>query len=241
MVLRALITILVILILTSFYSCIIKEDGQEEKIKWEEIFLFDFFINGTGYDYRATSELDDVGDYEFGQYGAHNLFDSHSSTCWAEGASGDGIGEYIFIGIDEKMKQICIVNGYAKAKETFIKNNRVKKLKVSLYIGINKPGYVTELAIIYDAAKYKKDKIIRLKDKKEVQHFEFPFDWEKIIQFKESSRKSFIKEHKKELKESDIKESELTIQYILKLEIVDVYKGSKYDDTCISDIWFIYE
>ena len=24
------------------------------------------------------------------------------------------------------------------------------------------------------------------------------------------------------------------------LEIVDVYKGSKYKDTCISDIWFSY-
>ena len=24
------------------------------------------------------------------------------------------------------------------------------------------------------------------------------------------------------------------------LEIVDVYKGSKYEDTCISDTWFLY-
>ncbi len=50
----------------------------------------------------------------------------------------------------------------------------------------------------------------------------------------------FLENHAKELEDLGIKEDELNVQYIMLLEIVDVYKGSKYKDTCISDIWFSY-
>lgn len=203
--------------------------------EWQELSIHDAV-----HLHLASSELDDPGAYEFGRYGAHNLFDHDSTTCWAEGVSGDGIGELLYIGFEENLDTIFIVNGYSKTKNLFYKNNRVKKIKFSIFVGINKPGYVSEICVFYDAIKFKQDTIIQLEDTMAPQEIAFPFNWEELNQFKKSSLQMFVKDHTKELEDSGIKEDELNVQYIMLLEIVDVYKGSKYEDTCISDIWFSY-
>jgi len=204
-------------------------------------------IHGSIHLRLASSELDDPGPYKFGRYGTQNLFDYDSSTCWAEGVPGNGIGESLYVGFEENIQSIFIVNGYAKTKNIFYRNNRVKKIKISILVGINKPGYVSDLYVLYDATKFKHDTIIQLEDTMAPQEIEFPFDCEELKQFKESSLQSFVKSHAKELEDYTkkledlgIKEGELNVQYIMLLEIVDVYKGSKYEDTCISDIWFLY-
>lgn len=204
-------------------------------VEWQELSIHDAV-----HLHLASSELDDPGAYEFGRYGAHNLFDHDSTTCWAEGVSGDGIGELLYIGFEENIQSIVIVNGYSKTKNLFYKNNRVKEIKFSIFVGINKPGYVSEICVFYDAIKFKQDTIIQLEDTMAPQEIAFPFNWEELNQFKKSSLQMFVKDHTKELEDLGIEEGELNVQYIMLLEIVDVYKGSKYEDTCISDIWFSY-
>jgi len=102
-------------------------------------------------------------------------------------------GESLYVGFEENIQSIFIVNGYAKTKNIFYKNNRVKKIKISILVGINKPGYVSDLYVLYDATKFKHDTIIQLEDTMAPQEIEFPFDCEELNQFKKSSLQSFVK------------------------------------------------
>ncbi len=150
------------------------------------------------------------------------------------------LDDSLYIGFEENLETIFIVNGYSKTKNIFYKNNRVKEIKFSIFIGINKPGYASEIYVFYDAIKFERDTIIQLEDTMVLQEIAFQFNWEEVNQFKKSSLQMFVENHAKELEDSGIEEGELNVQYIMVLEIVDVYKSSKYENTCISDIWFLY-
>lgn len=65
-------------------------------------------------------------------YGAVNLFDASTGTAWVEGASGNGIGEWITIEFEtlRRVKSIHVQNGYQKSVDIFAKNNRVRQLRV---------------------------------------------------------------------------------------------------------------
>ena len=70
---------------------------------------------------------------QFGNsYGAANLFDASTGTAWVEGASGNGIGEWITIEFEmqRRVKSIHVQNGYQKSPDIFAKNNRVRQLRV---------------------------------------------------------------------------------------------------------------
>ncbi|MEY9589407.1 hypothetical protein ABIA06_001698 [Bradyrhizobium yuanmingense] len=70
---------------------------------------------------------------QFGNsYGAANLFDASTGTAWVEGASGNGIGEWITIEFEtvRRVKSIRVHNGYQKSPDIFAKNNRVRQLRV---------------------------------------------------------------------------------------------------------------
>ncbi|UWU89849.1 NADase-type glycan-binding domain-containing protein [Bradyrhizobium sp. CB1015] len=70
---------------------------------------------------------------QFGNsYGAANLFDASTGTAWVEGASGNGIGEWITIEFEtlRRVKSIHVQNGYQKNPEIFAKNNRVRQIRV---------------------------------------------------------------------------------------------------------------
>lgn len=65
-------------------------------------------------------------------YGAVNLFDASTGTAWVEGASGNGIGEWITIEFEalRRVKSIHVQNGYQKSPDIFAKNNRVRQIRV---------------------------------------------------------------------------------------------------------------
>ncbi|MFB6450285.1 NADase-type glycan-binding domain-containing protein [Bradyrhizobium tunisiense] len=67
-------------------------------------------------------------------YGAANLFDASTGTAWVEGASGNGIGEWITIEFEtlRLVKSIHVQNGYQKSQDIFAKNNRVRQIRVLL-------------------------------------------------------------------------------------------------------------
>ncbi|MCA1388093.1 caspase family protein [Bradyrhizobium sp. IC3123] len=70
---------------------------------------------------------------QFGNsYGAANLFDASTGTAWVEGASGNGIGEWITIEFEtvRRVKSIHVHNGYQKSPDIFAKNNRVRQIRV---------------------------------------------------------------------------------------------------------------
>ncbi len=213
------------------FSLISVSPAGPDDSHWKELAL----MSTHGNIYLSTSELNSKGPHEFGPYGAHNLFDNNIKTCWAEGVKGHGIGQSIYIAIKKNLKSISIINGYTKNKMLFEKNSRVKKFNLSVFIGINEPGYVTETHTIYNAVQYKTQKNVLLQDSMKPQVIDFPFDMENLRAFKNKCVTQFIK-----MKNLSYKIKDLDVQYIINFQIADVYKGGKYDDTCVSEISFIY-
>lgn len=74
---------------------------------------------------------------EFNVFSPYLLADGRKETAWVEGVSGDGTGVSIRVSFpcSTKIEGFKIMNGYCKSRETFQKNNRVKKLEVSYDYG----------------------------------------------------------------------------------------------------------
>jgi hypothetical protein len=123
-------------------------------------------------------------------YQAGHLVDGKDSTCWAEGADGPGIGEWIQFGFDtpKKLKALKIIAGYTKTEAIYQANNRVKRLKVVFSDG------ESQLVDLLDQNGFQRVLIDRDKPTRQV-----------------------------------------------KLIIMDVYKGQKFADTCVSEIEFEYK
>ena len=207
---------------------------------WERLFLRD----AMGRLHMASSELDEVDPFEgLGEYGGHNLFDKEGSTAWVEGVQGSGIGEYILFGIGKSIPdQMVILNGYQKNKDVFTKNNRVKTIKVSLFVGFMIQGDVTEIGCYYYTKQFPTEEVITIKDMNGSQQIDFPFEENEALQFAKFNQLAFLEDFKTELDKigEDCPTCPTTPsnQFFLKIKILDVYKGSQWDDTCISDIWF---
>lgn len=199
--------------------------SENTKIKFTELNLYD--LNNIYF--NASSELEKPERiHQLGRYNPKNLFDNAVNTAWAEGAAGSGINEHIIFSIKEGLEKISITNGYAKNINLFKANNRVKKLKAEVAVGINKPGFATEVFTMFDAA-YMDEKLeMILKDTIAPQEVKININWEKIKAFKEKIIQNYGFKDKEKL----------NIIYILKLTIKDIYKGEKYNDTCITEISF---
>jgi hypothetical protein len=72
-------------------------------------------------------------------FDAARLFDGIRETCWVEGTTDDGIGEYVRFALDAPMNVVAVQNGFLRStidvpeKATwsyFEKNNRVKTLEI---------------------------------------------------------------------------------------------------------------
>jgi len=198
---------------------------------WEEIILRD----DSGQFYLPSSELENRGPYVLGPYGAHNLFDANTATCWSEGAKSDGLGESVWVSIKEGTKGIILQNGYAKNEEVFRANNRIREAEISILAGINIPGEVTETGVLFNVLRYKKIKTILLKDSPARQKIAFPFKWKRLVKFKKSALRSFKKTHREKL--AAVKQEPQTM-FIIRLKILSVYSGAKYDDTCLTAFLF---
>ena len=189
----------------------------------------------------CSSELDpgDPWEGEIGPYTPRNLYDDNPATAWVEGVDGYGSGQYFIADLGYRLPgKIEIRNGYQKSQSLFEKNSRVKNAKITLFAGFHIPGDVTEIAEAYTVKKIGAEKIVTLRDIMGLQEIPMPVD--KKTAFKE--RVDLTREFKIDFRErlDDLSEYDTPMQlhYFLKFEIVDVYPGSSYDDTCISDILF---
>ena len=87
-----------------------------------------------GWTIQPTSTLESQGG---NSYSTKNLSDAKLETAWVEGAPGYGVGVELHITFDAKPYNDTVplwgfefVNGYAKDKETWMANSRVKYLNV---------------------------------------------------------------------------------------------------------------
>lgn len=163
------------------------------------------------------------------RYGSQNLVDGNNATAWVEGAEGSGVGEFIYFVLPDSSRFINVYNGYCKSKSLWEQNNRVKRMKVTYHVGINAEGFVTEIADVYKALQFPSEFYIDLEDAISLQTFLIPFNDADLKTFGQQVVEGFNREYDIPIRK---------IYNILRFEIVDVYKGTKYDDTCISEFYF---
>ena len=150
--------------------------------------------------------------------------DKDKNTAWVEGAKGDGIGEKIYIKIKkmifvEDFKPITlnfgIINGCVASEELFYLNNRVKKAKLTVYEarwGICGVAFKRKSNLVINNYK-----IIDLPDTSSVQNIQMKIPAIKLIEKleKDTTYDPYF--------------------FMVELEILEVYKGTKYNDTCITE------
>lgn len=80
-------------------------------------------------------------------FGPRKAIDNDWATCWAEGADGFGIGEWIkvFWLTKEVPAYIALVPGWAKTKARWENNPRVKEVEIVLSNGYRKSGKFEDL------------------------------------------------------------------------------------------------
>ncbi len=198
----------------------------KDKIYFNEKRVKDLFLkSGSKIYITSTSELveNDIIFYD------KNLINDQTDLPWATRKNG-GVGEEIMIMFDrpdpfsnEKwVKGIKIINGFHRNKQLYDLNNRVKDIDLYLY------------KIIYDVRQDIGEVIlglfliesnnIQLKDDYNLNNsFYFKTDLDK--EHKENRFDKYVEDISK---------------YTIVFKIKSVYKGSKYNDLCISKINFLY-
>lgn len=160
----------------------------------------------------ATSHLEKNGAIT---YIGNNAGDDNYETAWVEGVEGYGIGESVTFYFTQGLgaiDEIIVSNGYVKTPKAYRENSRVKTLKL-----------------------YHNDKLIanlHLKDELADQHFELG------EVFGDNNYGSLGDPQGKENGKWIDKNGKTIPQWTFKFEIGDVYKGTKYEDTVISEIYF---
>lgn len=100
-----------------------KGNEEESTVSYTKVNSNSMYFNSI----TASSTLSPEGDFS---YGAENLR-YNDSTCWCEGVTGMGNGEYITFSSNElqSVSGIQIINGYAKSTTSYYDNSRVKKIQ----------------------------------------------------------------------------------------------------------------
>lgn len=181
---------------------------------------------------KATSELTDPNQTDSWinkRYGVLNLTDANSLTAWVEGKTNEGVGESIYISAPLGCQTVNIYNGYAKSPSLFNQNNRVKAFKLTIHIGINPVGYISEVAHGFLLKTYPKSFTLNLNDTDSLQSFPFPISSSELNEFMDQSKRDYL---------DQFTEPIYIVAPIVQLEITEVYKGSRYNDTCLSEIFF---
>lgn len=175
----------------------------------------------------ASSELKEKGlPKDF--YSAKKAFDGKIETAWVEGVDGDGINEYIMFYLlfrgpyptykdfkDKDVKvEITILNGVAKNKKIWEMNNRIKKAELEVYEAIVSIRQIDPWIISEQEPILNTTFTLNLKDGIKPQKF--------LIQFKP--------------KQLGIADDIDSFECIGKLIIKEVYPGTTYKDTGISEI-----
>jgi hypothetical protein len=97
--------------------------------------------------HRASSVLVEKP-YALCRFHPIKVSDGRAGTCWAEGAPGNGVGEWLEISLPEGrgVGGLEIVNGFASDEDTWRANGRPAEVRVELYRdGVNVSGQTITL------------------------------------------------------------------------------------------------
>lgn len=144
---------------------------------------------------------------QYGSYEPKNILDKNLKTSWVEGKKDAGVGEWILIKTNKSVGTLKFANGYQEKESSYYANNRVKSAKVLL---------ITEPMIASTNISEIAEQIDDLLSNDMIS-------WEMVdIQDKTGYQ--------------EIKLANKGACKYLVFQIADVYKGTKYNDTCIAEI-----
>jgi len=162
------------------------------------------------------------------KYNASRLFDKNFSTCWTEGRKGFGRGEWV---IFHSGAILWMYNGMWRSKALFYANNRVRKMKISFYKVYARSNSTYDFATkkfnrkvtIFTNVYLLSETMVNLPDGMypiEIHTGTPPIPFEISPDNKELPFEKWANDGYR----------------FCRLEILDVYRGTKYNDTCISEI-----
>ena len=147
-------------------------------------------------------------DKESCQFTVRSLSDADPKTAWCEGVPGDGLDEValIFTPVVAKMK---IWNGYGKSPEAFQNNNRVKKIRIIIFEGANfTTAFSTSEENHVPSLIRRAQQDFELKDVNAFQNITL----------------------------THLPQVAPDRQLVLGIQILAVYRGSQFQDTCLSAV-----
>jgi len=154
------------------------------------------------------------------KYPARNAMDNNTTSAWVPATNG-GIGEVVVVDYspgENKKQMVWIWSGYGKTKALFQANNRPRKIRIYLlgtYCHDCTPS-VCMTGNFVVLAKAEKE----LKDLNGFQEITLP--------------KGPVIDNSADC--SHPSDAESPYRYRVAIEILSIYKGSKYNDTCITEI-----
>ena len=148
-------------------------------------------------------------------YAGGSAVDNNSSTAWVEGVAGDGKGEILVITQLDLSKKVEIHAGFGKSQALYNANNRPRTIKTYIVQAKPKAGGQSQCGSNFDALKIVASTTQVLSDVNQFQPLLLPA-------FKTATY----------LYDGNMWD----YQYWMMIELVDVYRGTKYQDTCISEI-----
>lgn len=152
-------------------------------------------------------------------YNSYALRDGKKNTAWSEGAKGAGVGEMVALPVDP-IKKYKIWTGFGKSAWHFKANNRPKKVR--LYLFEAKRLDVSQVGMLYYKLRQVSQATRTLKDQNGYQDLKLP---------------TLTKKVKERVKNRRSKTGlQAMNHFVLVIEILSVYKGSKYNDTLITEI-----
>lgn len=192
-------------------------------------------------------------------YTPEQLFDGDPGTCWVEAAAGDGIGEWVMFAVNRPVEGLRMTNGFARSPALFQSNNRIRRLRLSFVVGFTAPGLVTELDYYLFFTTELKEAEVQLRDTLEPQPVEFSVSWEEHQELVWEALQRFYDTYplfirkiaedlgmepeigKEQLKQNQDLIFEVFGMSCLRLEILEVFPGDRYDDTCLSEVGIQFE
>ena len=165
---------------------------------------------------KAADE-DDLNDVQWKydewtcMYSPQRLIDGDPKTAWCEAAEGDGVGEVAVAAVDVKGK-VMIWTGFGRSPALYAANNRPRKVRVTVLQ--SRRGGANQVGTVFAEVKALAQSETELKDVNDYQELKLP---------------------KVELDEKPLEEYMLAGTFVA-IEILSVYPGKKYRDTCISEV-----
>jgi hypothetical protein len=171
-------------------------------------------------------------------YYPENMIDNNISTCWCSKSrkdgkynpGDDGSYEFIIIKIPKGAKGFKIVNGNAKSKELYFENNRVKQIYWALITeNLEKKRFMSHDSCLED------------KPKNFIRKYTTYFQTISVdeVRLKETiNPQEILFSYIKEFSWDSVAFQKSKVIY-LQISITDIYPGTKYNNTCISEIEII--